>query len=808
MAMRKIFLCFAAIALPIAFSCTKDTFSGKTEEEGTVIDKPSGGLVYSQDLVSMTFTADLGTKTTLNGTAVSWAEGDEIEIYWGTESGDHTTATAVITDGKARFSAEVGETGPYYAVYPASTAAEFMPAASAEENPTFKIVVPQQQSGKFEDVAIVTSYTTAEQLNFGEFKSAVSLVKFNISNPSVTRVAFVPYSCNPSVGKVTVDSGKNVSVASGDASQGVITLNAISGEGTYFLSMLPDVQIDGVGFRIGTGTEWLGVCAKKQADLTLARNEILSVSTAIDTKIHNGDWYITPEGAGLKDGSSWENAGDADMFFSLMAYNYNQPASQAFASWRSNGHSIFLGTGEYKNFMPTAGTRCSIYTNLLESTPVIDIRGGYDATNGEKSQTEQTVFNAELGSESYTGFFKFNTGCFASLKIDGITFKNGQVPNQGGALWIGCPAEISNCSFIACKQTGTESSSVGGGALYVSEATTIENCTFDNCISSTSGGALYVAGKVAEVRGCSFNANATTSKTADKTGGAIYVGGSASINLDACTFEANKTAVTGGGALAFYSTAISTILNCRFNGNNPDKKGSNGGAILQKQASSTLYVANCSFDGNACATNGADIFTSKGNALLLYNCTSRGQINTASVSLGSVRANCPVLVANSSLYTGSAGTTHGVLCFGTNNTDSEEKNVIVNSIFLCDKADGPSFGTGSTSATRTIASYGHNLYSTTSKVTVKDKGSATDVKSKTAGDVGLSTELSSEGQLVWAGPDDSFTKATASEIETVLNAFAYGGAAFCDWLKTKGIFGKDASGYDRGDTWWPGSYQR
>ena len=153
---------------------------------------------------------------------------------------------------------------------------------------------------------------------------------------------------------------------------------------------------------------------------------------------------------------------------------------------------------------------------------------------------------------------------------------------------------------------------------------------------------------------------------------------------------------------------------------------------------------------------------------------------------------------------------HGVLCFGANNTAAAEKNVIVNSIFLCDEAIGYAFGTGSTSTTteRTISSYGHNLYSTPLRVTVTDNGGATDKASVKAADVWPSTELSPEGQLVWEGPDESFTKATPSEVEIALNAFAYGGKAFCAWLKDKDVFGKDAAGNDRGTAWWPGAYQK
>ena len=775
MAMKKIYTIFAAFSLMAAYSCTKEIddvqTDGKNHDEA---------LVYSQELVEKTFTADAGTRTALDGTGVSWVEGDAVEIYWGPESGDHTTATVSVSGEKISFSAKVGIQGPYYAVYPASVEAKFEKTASSEgtepalngegAEPLLNITIPNSQSGLFKDAAIVTSYTTSDELNFGVFKSAVSLIEFEIATPDVTKVQFAPYSCCNSVGTVTVNTQKEITPAASADDLGFISLEGLNGAGKYYVAVIPEAAIGGVGLRVGGASGWMGVAARKSDDLKAERNNILRLG-AIDDKISTGDWYITPEGAGRKDGSSWENAGDRAMFFSLMAFDNNKMTKQAFSAWRTDGRTIRLGTGEYNNFIGTAGARRSIYTDLLDEKPAIMIKGGYDPATGEISATEETVFDA-VRTAGATGFFKFNTGCFRKITIEGITFKNAVCANQGGALYFGCPAELTGCKF-------------------------------DNCSSSDAGGALYFANGEHEITDCIFTNNAATSTTNELTGGAVYVGGSASVHLQGCDFTANSTNVTGGGALAVYSTALTTVANCSFVGNNPGKIG-NGGAILQKKAGNILYVVNCSFDGNQCKTNGPDIFSSAGTSVMLYNCTAVNQQNGSVKDLGSVRFNVPAFVANSTILTESPGSNNGAVAVGNNGC------TFINNIILSE--NGISFGTGSSSTTkRTPVTKGYNVYNSVSQYITwsgTEDGTASDKSGMKISDIFTSTALT-DGVMEWNGELEGFTKASAAEVEAAIKSFAKGGTDFYNWLVENNLFAIDARGASRAETgWWPGAYQR
>lgn len=616
--MRKSIIYLAAFAFLFAASCQKEMEIIQAEK--TDNETPEEEVVIcSQKLVPITFEVNAETKVAIDGEHVNWENGDQIEIYWGTQNGDHATATATVSAGKASFSGVVGEDGPYYAVYPKTAAAEFK---NTEDVKTLEITIPASQTGgSFKEAVILTSYTTAVEKNFGEFKSAVSLVRFPISRNDVTRVEFVPYSGAASLGTVTVDADKNITPT---PTAGVTSLTGITGAGTYYIAVAPGVEMNGVGFRVGTSSEWLGVVQKK-VDFTLPRGKILGLSFNLDEHLYSGDWYITPEGAGKKDGSSWENAGDKALFFNLIGYSKDEPAKQAFAAWRTDGKTINLGAGTYTGFTETAGSRRSIYTNSLASLPTVTIKGGHDG---------DTIFDADLGGDQYTGFFKFNTNCFTKVTLDGITFRSGKSTNQGGAIWVGCPALIKDCTFEDCYEGTT-----GGGAIYADHAEVeIDGCTFTNCTTAKVGGAIY-ANKAIVIKGssvfdgCSAGQNGGaiypavagvsiegsvqfTDCEAAQNGGAIY--SEKDITVEGATF-ANCSSTEAGGAVAMKGGKL-TITGCTFKGNDAT---TTGGAI-NLASSAALDVYACTFggtdvgDGNSSATTGGAINNASNGAITIY----------------------------------------------------------------------------------------------------------------------------------------------------------------------------------------------
>ena len=333
---------------------------------------------------------------------------------------------------------------------------------------------------------------------------------------------------------------------------------------------------------------------------------------------------------------------------------------------------------------------------------------------------------------------------------------------------------------------------------------TLDGITFTGASHNGTGGALCLIAGKHTLQNCTFSGNETTSTTADRVGGAVYVGGTAAADIIGCTFTGNKVKITGGGALAFFTTATCRVLGCTFKGNNPDKIG-NGGAILQKKAGNILYVSHCTFDGNACATNGPDIFSSAGTALLLYNCTHVNPANSSAGNLGFVRANVPVFVANCTFAAATVGEANGELAFGVSGA---EKNYVINNLMLCDT--GNSLGTASSTTKRDATTYGHNVLTRAPLVTWTDKGSASDLSGISFASVFPSGAVPSGGVLAWTGPSslEGFVPATSANIETAMKAYPQGGADFHAWLVAQGCFDKDGAGNTRIGAWWPGAYQK
>ena len=696
--MKKYMILFAVVLLA---AC-----NGKEMPDTKEVDKSQRQAI--------TFTADaIVTKTALGADwSVSWSEGDQVKILW---NGGETSCEARLEGGKAYFSAVVDEVKEYYAVYPASIDAH----VGADGKLTMEL--PSEQSGRFEDSAVIAAHTTREALDFGRFKSAVGMIRFNIADPAVTRVRFAAKDNAPVLGSIVAGNSLSFETQPGGASVDI----PVSGAGTYFLSVLPGVELSGLSFQLGNDSKWIGT-ASSETPATINAGQILLVKASLeDNLVIEGDIYITEPEA-------------------LLALLSN-PASAS----KLDGHIVHVSAGNY------------------------------DLANGEKGLSldfdqavtlkivaeEGTVFTNSLGGDE--GCILTVSSENVNLDIEGVCFTGGSHNGPGGALNL------------------------------------------------TKGSHVF--------RGCVFEGNESTSPTTDKdkTGGAVNLGGSAKADFEGCLFKDNRANVTGGGALAVYTTAPVRVLNCTFTGNftgNTTDTGTtyvgNGGAILQKKAENILYVANCRFNGNATATNGPDIFTSAGAALLLFNNTFAHPLNPVPTSWnrGLVRVNAPAMVVNCTFVmdvdetaTG-AGCNNGVLALGQN-----ENNVIMGNLMLTNA--GYSMGTGSSytgSTTKNATTAGYNVYSEAPKIVLKDEGNGTDLTGIHTADVVSSNELSADGLLHWDGPAaklPAYQAPTPAQVERVIKDYPDVGTDFYNWLVAKGVFGKDAAGNARGNSWWPGAYQ-
>ena len=345
--------------------------------------------------------------------------------------------------------------------------------------------------------------------------------------------------------------------------------------------------------------------------------------------------YVTPNGAGQKDGSSWENAFAGLQSALTAAKTAGVPAT------------LKVLAGDY----PLAA---EVFIDGLAEQVVI--RGGYTGVNDEidvnrsvfyrASEEDMRLFRAE---NSYLTFenLAFTNGCFAtaSASADGFalhltkcttTMKNCAVRENGGSLVEGTyrgTIYLSGGSFAATNcdisdnvfDTYIYGSAVKGVGIFATGVSlvTLRNCTVDRnrthvMYVQNQGLGVYVTGGGLQVSGCTFKGNygrrAENHAHDDAFGGAIYYGGGASYRLEITDslFERNWLNDTGapGGCLYISTSGEASLTRCVFrdNGLRPtDDPMAGTGSTMDRgdvyfsgtAAGKHFGVTNCTFVGTA-----------------------------------------------------------------------------------------------------------------------------------------------------------------------------------------------------------------
>lgn len=233
----------------------------------------------------------------------------------------------------------------------------------------------------------------------------------------------------------------------------------------------------------------------------------------------------------------------------------------------------------------------------------LDLSDAEFTYNSATNQAGALIVTTIAGTEREDGL---------AATINNVLFANNTAGGQGGAVWIGSKANITNTEFRENSTTGTIE---GGGAidLGADSMTTFNNVTFTDNESSTDGGAIATR---------RFAIGANDSATLDITG---------------ATFTGN-TATTDGGAINnyFYHSATAGhtdavyIANSTFTSNG----AANGGAIYNHKGSGddvkvnneyqigSMYLADSTFTENDATTNGGAIYNE--GTMQLANATFGG----------------------------------------------------------------------------------------------------------------------------------------------------------------------------------------
>jgi hypothetical protein len=313
--------------------------------------------------------------------------------------------------------------------------------------------------------------------------------------------------------------------------------------------------------------------------------------------------YITPNGAGNKDGTSWLNASDSSQLQSRLSNA--PPLSQ-----------VWVAAGVYK---PTIGTDRYLSFNIPSGVRLIGGFIGNETSFFQKNHIQNvTVLSGDIGNFNDSSDNSLNVVTIlnptALTLIDGFTITlgrandpNGQKNSGGGIYNFGGEANtnINNCKFI------NNYAKIDGGAIendgtMFNCSPQIINCEFYKNVSLTNGGAI-----------CNYS----------------YNGFSASCLIGGCKFENNYAEF--GGAVFNSNNSNPIITGCKFSNN----AAGEGGVIYNFANTSTCspVISSCSFYNNSAARGG-----------VIYN--NGSSVNSV---CNPIITNC-IFFQNSAIYFGGA----------------------------------------------------------------------------------------------------------------------------------------------------------
>ena len=506
----KNFSLLLASALAIV-SCAKEISETPTEPDDSTPEYTTITLTAAHPVMTETGaaaqenegTAEISTKTTItiDGTtgSVSWAVGDKLKLVC-EDGSDFTTEVLTAADLK-----DGGKTATFKATVKSGKALKWAVYPSDIETSLtggkFSVTVPQVQDGKFEHASIEAGEIGKD--NSIALKNVCALLKFTIANEGAAKV-FIGGNGAPLNGKVNIsasildapytvsedvpDYQPNVEVSVGDPGT------------TYYAAILP-TKTTGLSMQIYSADNTLLAENISSNALDAPRKTIKDLGKLRNTKFANKR-FVTKDGAGDKQGLSWENAWSFQTLISKLQ------------GTALTDHVIFITEG---NIKPSTGTiplkdntRFKIYggypTNLTGVTTTDrDINKHSTAfvgkdRNGDKDNARLFVYNGTAtGTETLFDGVGFNDTYQWVLEKEFDVY-------AGTCLLIGASKNVYcvNCRF-------NKNYKVGNGIMRIgSTSSTSANATFERCVFSnntvTGEGLIrvYANGKVT-LKDCEFS---------------------------------------------------------------------------------------------------------------------------------------------------------------------------------------------------------------------------------------------------------------------------------------------------------------
>lgn len=481
----KDFRLLLASALAIV-SCAKEISETPTEPDDSTPEYTTITLTAAHPIMTETGataqenegTAEISTKTILDETSgsVSWAVGDRLKLVC--EDGSDFTTEAL---EEADLLKDGGKTATFKATVPAGKALKWAvyPSDIATELTTdgkFSVTVPPVQDGTFEHASIEVGEIGED--NSIALKNVCALLKFTVANEGATKV-FIGGNGAPLNGTATITSDilatSYTNIEDIPDYQPNVEVD-ITGPGKYYAAILP-AKTTGLSMQIYSADNTLLAENISSNVLDAPRKTIKNLGELSSTKFANKR-FVTENGAGDKQGLSWENAWSFQTLISKLQ------------GTALTDHVIFITEG---NIKPSTGTiplkdntRFKIYggypTNLTGVTTTDrDINKHSTAfvgkdRNGDKDNARLFVYNGTAtGTETLFDGVGFNDTYQWVLEKEFDVY-------AGTCLLIGASKNVYcvNCRF-------NNNYKVGNGIMRIgSTGSTSANATFERCVFSNN----------------------------------------------------------------------------------------------------------------------------------------------------------------------------------------------------------------------------------------------------------------------------------------------------------------------------------
>lgn len=481
----KDFRLLFASALAIV-SCAKEISETPTEPDDSTPEYTTITLTAAHPVMTETGaaaqenegTAEISTKTILDETtgSVSWAVGDMLKLIC-EDGSDFTTEALTEADLKdggktATFKATVKSGKALkWAVYPSDI-------VTSLTDGKFSVTVPQVQDGLFEHASIEVG--EIGENNSIALKNVCALLKFKVADANTNAAkVFIGGNGAPLNGTATITS--DILATSYTNIEDIPDYKPnvevdIPGPGTYYAAILP-AKTTGLSMQIYSADNTL-LAEKISSNVLDAPRKAIKNLGKLSEKPFANKRFVTKDGAGDKQGLSWENAWSFQTLISKLQ------------GTALTDHVIFITEG---NIKPTTGTI------FLKDNTKFKIYGGYPTNLTGVTTTDRDINKHATafvgkdrnGDKDNARLFVYNgTATGTETLFDGVGFNDTYQwvlekefdVYAGTCLLIGASKNVYcvNCRF-------NNNYKVGNGIMRIgSTSSTSANATFERCVFSNN----------------------------------------------------------------------------------------------------------------------------------------------------------------------------------------------------------------------------------------------------------------------------------------------------------------------------------